>query len=226
MWTAEVEWRHAGSSHGRFCVVARDEDGGEGIAIARSSPLQWPPDTAGSVQALVEAAEALRRQLLAAGWNEAEPGSSWYSMRFTWDPARATAPRAPEAVGTTGDAARPAALASSRRGGRLPWPKETEGLWRCELKWDAGYLRGRFIVVVHAPHGTRRAEKIAESEVFWGLLAGDPDPEHPEQRSAANRLAGALDALGWNRLPGGRSWYPERFVWRGQESPPMHLSDG
>jgi hypothetical protein len=201
--------------------VARDEDDGEAVTLAQSSPLQWPPDTADSVQALVDAAEALQRQLVAAGWSQVESGSAWYSMRFTWQPAQPGA----RIGGGPGDAAPPAAISSGRPGGSLPWPKETLGLWRCELTWDPGYLRARFTVVVHAPEETRPAQRIGESEPFWGLLPWDPDPEHPEHRAAADRLAAALEAAGWKRLPGGRSWYPERFVWRGQDPPPMRLTD-
>ena len=87
-WTAEIEWRDSGDES-RFCVVAR---GAGTVMLAQSEPQEWPPTGPTAVNAMKEAAERLAAMLADAGWNELEPGESWYSKRFAWEPVAAEAP--------------------------------------------------------------------------------------------------------------------------------------
>lgn len=210
-WTAGVEWRRVGPHRGEFRVVARDLDDREGITIAKSRPLRWPPTDHASVRALVEAAGALQRALLDVGWSLVGQGDAWYAMRFAWSPVAAT-----QGAGTP---PRPASRTQQRRA----WPEGTERLWRCELAWHPGYIASRFIAVVHAPDEAGRGREIARSEAVRGLPTAEPDPDSDQQRAAVSRLAAALEAMGWERVARGRSWYPERFVWRREEEPPLRV---
>jgi hypothetical protein len=74
-WTAEVQWHDS-----RFRVVA------EGLILAESRPLEWPPSTPAAVQELADTAEALETTMIAAGWSPAAPGEAWYAKRFAWEP--------------------------------------------------------------------------------------------------------------------------------------------
>jgi hypothetical protein len=84
-WTAEIEWRHD-EGESRFCVIARGPDT---VTLAESPPLEWPPSGPAAVQAMTDAVEKLSATLAAAGWKALPPGHSWYSKRFTWEPAGA-----------------------------------------------------------------------------------------------------------------------------------------
>ncbi len=90
-WTAEIEWRDSGNES-RFCVVAR---GPGTVMLAQSEPQEWPPTGRTAVNAMKEAAERLATMLADAGWKELEPGESWYSKRFEWEPVAAESPVQP-----------------------------------------------------------------------------------------------------------------------------------
>jgi hypothetical protein len=226
-WTAEVEWDDA-----RFAVVARTEDGGSGVRLATSAPLQWPPADAKAVRDLTRAAERLEASLLAAGWTALAPGAAWYAKRFAWRgaPGRSgpapAAPAAPsrepvlervaplprtDAVPTSGRFARPA-----------DWPDGSETLWRCEIKWHAGYANSRFDAVAHAPK-RRRGTSLGHSEVFKWLLKGDPDVENTAHVGQVRRLADRLVDAGWEPAGRGRHWYELRFLWRRENATPERL---
>jgi hypothetical protein len=84
-WTAEIEWRHT-KTESRFCVIARATQGVGETAVAQSSPLEWPPTCARSVQAMTDAVATLEASLEAAGWKPLAPGRAWYAKRFAWEP--------------------------------------------------------------------------------------------------------------------------------------------
>jgi hypothetical protein len=212
-----VEWRRVGANRGRFRVVARARPGHKGITIAQSRPLKWPPTEDASVQALVEAAGALEQALVDAGWSLIGRGESWFATRFAWSPVAATQ----EQTRSSPTEAPPPPMRRSRQ--RPAWPEGTERLWRCELAWHPGYIASRFIAVVHAPNESGHGTEIARSEPLRGRPTAEPDPESNQQRAAVSRLAAALEAMGWERVARGRSWYPERFVWRRKEAPPLRV---
>ena len=93
-WTAEIEWRDSGDES-RFCVVAR---GPGTVMLAQSDPQEWPPTGPTAVNAMKEAAARLAAMLADAGWKELEPGASWYSKRFEWEPVAAESPVKPVAA--------------------------------------------------------------------------------------------------------------------------------
>jgi hypothetical protein len=84
-WTAEIEWRHT-KTESRFCVIARATQGVGETAVAQSSPLEWPPTCAQSVEAMTDAVATLEASLEAAGWKPLPPGRAWYAKRFAWEP--------------------------------------------------------------------------------------------------------------------------------------------
>jgi hypothetical protein len=84
-WTAEIEWRHT-KTESRFCVIARATQGVGETAVAQSSPLEWPPTCAPSVEAMTDAVATLEASLEAAGWKPLPPGRAWYAKRFAWEP--------------------------------------------------------------------------------------------------------------------------------------------
>jgi hypothetical protein len=218
-WTAEIEWRQS-DARSRFCVVARDESAGEGTILARSEPLHWPPEDPGAVQALVHAADALTDALVSTGWKALAPGSSWYGRRFEWEPVTTPSEWAPPvAPRSTRPARSPAPGARFRK---TPWPRGSEALWRCEIKWSPGYARSRFEAVAHDPE-RRNDRVVGASTSFKWMLMADPDPGGKPFRNEVRTLAAALEAAGWERLGAGASWYAERFVWRRDEPPPEHV---
>ena len=85
-WAAEIGWRLV-DGESQFSIAARPVDGGaEPITLGESSPLEWPPRGARSVQALADAVKALESTLVAAGWTPLPRGSAWYAKRFAWQP--------------------------------------------------------------------------------------------------------------------------------------------
>ena len=95
-WTATIEWRETeAASH--FNVVARAARGTTETVLAKSGPVEWPPTTPASVQALGAAASRLERSLAAAGWKALPPGREWYSKRFSWEPVAGEPTGSPDA---------------------------------------------------------------------------------------------------------------------------------
>ena len=93
-WTATIEWRQTeAASH--FSVVARAARGATETVLADSGPVEWPPMSPASVQALGAAAAKLETSLVAAGWKALPPGREWYAKRFSWEPSGSPAARQP-----------------------------------------------------------------------------------------------------------------------------------
>jgi len=214
-WTAEVQW-----SDTHFVVVARAGKRDQGDFLATSRPLQWPPSGPKAVRDMSQAVERLEASMLAAGWTPLPPGSAWYSKRFAW---AATAPRdkqpppAPAAVPRTEIAA-----PSGRFKRQTEWPAGSEELWRCEIKWHAGYVNSDFRAVAHAPK-RRRGVTLGHSETFKWLLMDYPDANDTRFVGQVPGLADRLTAAGWEPAGQGRSWYELRFVWRREGAPPGQL---
>jgi hypothetical protein len=219
-WSAELAWRETDAG-ARFAVVASMNGPESAITLAQTGPLDWPPSGPDDVQALSDAAVALERSLLRAGWAPAEPGDAWYAKRFAWPasrpatPARVPAPAAPPAPAPHPAAAPQPARAPQPRD--TPWPAETADRWRCEITWKPGYVNSRFRAVAYGPH-RRRGRTLAASAAFRWLFMDDPDPQ--EQGEAARRLVATLESAGWERVQGRPEWYGERFVWPHDDPPP------
>jgi hypothetical protein len=143
-WTAEIQWREFADEY-RFCVIARGREAGGETVIARSEPLDWPPDDADAVQALVGAADALTEALVTAGWRPLAPGTAWFEKRFEWLPAPAPSGWAPPRAPQVAPGAPPP---SGRFRPAAAPPEDAERLWRSEMRWSAGYIRSRFEVVM------------------------------------------------------------------------------
>jgi hypothetical protein len=95
-------------------------------------------------------------------------------------------------------------------------------LWRCEIKWDAGYINSRFKALAFSP-GNERGSTISESATFKWMIMEPPNRNERATRVEVQRLASALVAAGWQRLGHGRAWYSERFVWPHDDPPPDRI---
>jgi hypothetical protein len=228
-WMAEIEWG-ADEDQVRFQVIAGDGEGTT-ATIAESGPLEWPPSGPESVQAMSRAADELEAAMLAAGWKPLPAGEAWYAKRFAWPQVAAPQPAAPAPEPMKAPAPPPPApppddavfeQGQRVRFTRMPWPKGTEELWRCELRWRAGYLHSHFEAVALEP-GRRRGHPIGRSATFKWLLMGDPTPQ--EFQSPVDELSDALASAGWERIADGADWYSHRYVWRG-DAPPGRLDAG
>jgi hypothetical protein len=87
---------------------------------------------------------------------------------------------------------------------RAAWPENTERLWRCEVELDGGAGDARFRAVVRRP-GSGHGRTIGASTEVRGLAA-------------------ALLDTGWEAAGTGANWYSERFVWRGEGTPPDRVA--
>ena len=214
-WTAEVQW-----SDTHFAVVARAGKRGEDVSLASSRPLQWPPSGPEAVRDLSRAVERLEAAMLAAGWTPLPLGAAWYSKRFAW---AATAPRDKQQSPAPWRAcpAQPAPP-SGRFKRKSEWPAGSEQLWRCEIKWHAGYANSDFRAVAHGPK-RHRGVTLGHSETFRWLLMGDPAASDARFVGQVRRLADRLTAAGWEPAGRGPSWYELRFVWRREGAPPQQL---
>ena len=96
-WTATIEW-HQTDTAARFSVVARAGRGAPATVLADSGPVQWPPMTPTSVQALGATAAKLEASLVDAGWKALTPGHEWYAKRFAWEPVAEEPSRSPAAT--------------------------------------------------------------------------------------------------------------------------------
>lgn len=137
--------------------------------------------------------------------------------------------RPPEAVrrptparGTGSAGAATASRPAAKR--TAAWPPDAEDLWRCEIRFDAGYTASRFSATVHPPVGSdARSRVVARSESLRWLFMNPPDAKVPEHRNAAVALARALRDAGWEVVGRGGGWYAEHYVWRGEGDPPEHV---
>jgi hypothetical protein len=224
-WTAEIEW-HQSAAEGVFQAVARPTDGPGEATLAESARLEWPPKGPASVEGLRQATEQLGASLLAAGWEPLPRGGRWYAKRFAWEarqPAEALASAEPL---PPADPAEPPVARQPQQSGRFArspaWPADTLDLWRCEIRWDAGYVKSSFKTMAYPP-GKKRGRTIGESATFKWMLMNAPDPRERATRAEVRRLASALAAAGWQRVGHGPDWYSGRYVWRREEPPPDHL---
>jgi hypothetical protein len=217
-WTAEVEWHQEGG-RARFTVVARSGDDDAGMLVASSAPLTWPPPDGRAVQRLSEAADRLEAALIGAGWTPLPPGSAWYAKRFAWSPAAQPVTALPQATPEPGGR-RFERQVEAEPQIEVEWPPED--LWRCEIRWHAGYVNSRFEALAHAP-GRRRGVTVCSTPVFRWLLMADPDSTSPEHLEQFHRVADRLADAGWERAGAGKHWWELRFVWRREGAPPEHL---
>jgi hypothetical protein len=90
--TCEIRWRGGiVGPHFRAVMTVPGEPGSR--LIARSPMIDWPPILPPAPEPqMVEAARALARALVAAGWRPEGRGDEWYSQRFAWSGARAPQP--------------------------------------------------------------------------------------------------------------------------------------
>jgi hypothetical protein len=201
-WTAEVRW-----SDTCFAVIARAGQRGKDVTLATSRPLQWPPSGPKAVRDMSRAVERLEASMLEAGWTPSSPGDAWYAKRFAWV---ATVPR-PETAPPAGRFKR-----------QTEWPADSEQLWRCEIKWRAGYANSDFRAVAHGPN-RHRGVTLGHSETFRWLLKDDPAGSDRRYVEQVRGLADRLTAAGWEPVGRGPSWYELRFVWRREGTPPEQL---
>jgi hypothetical protein len=215
-WTAEIEWRQS-DAEGVFRVVARPTQGHGEATIAESARLEWPPKGRASVEGLRQAAEQLETSLLAAGWEPLPSGDRWYAKRFAWEARQpAEAPASAEPLAPAGPGEPPEARQPQRSGRfeRSPeWPANSLDRWRCEIRWDAGYVNSSFKALAYPP-GESRGRTIGESATFKWRIMDPPDPREDATLAEVQRLASALAAAGWQRVGRGLNWYSERYVWR------------
>ena len=225
-WTAEIEWRH-GTDGSCFCLTATRAGSSEQIAVGESGPLTWPPTGPDAVQELRRAVERLESAAVAAGWEPAQTGDSWYSKRFRWQsaaPVKAAPPSPAPAPPAESPTPKSAQLWTGRFKRPSGWPEGTENLYRCEVMWEAGYVKSHFHfrAMVFRP-GRRRGVAACSSKPFKWPVADQPDPESVELRAAAERLADAMTAAGWEPAGKGTQWYSQRFVWRREGPPPERV---
>jgi hypothetical protein len=212
-WIAEIAWDTEGEVC-RFSVLARSEADAEDSVVAVSEALEWPPSGPAEVEALNAAVEALAAELAAAGWIARPPGEAWYARRFEWAPAaREAVPAAVEAPATV-EAPAPTLFARSP-----DWPAGSKKLWRCEIRWTAGWVDSRFEVVVRRPGGLR-SRPIGVSAPLQPVLKGPPDAGSAEAETALRALVSALETAGWRPAGRGAAWYAHRFTWSGAGKPP------
>ncbi|MEP6689182.1 MAG: hypothetical protein ABJC36_12610, partial [Gemmatimonadales bacterium] len=140
---------------------------------------------------------------------------AWYATRFGWEPLAPAPQPAPHAPAPQP----PAELFAPAP----PWPDDSKQLWRCEIKWDAGWIDSRFQAVGYRP-GARRGRAIGASAPIKGLLMGQPQADRPEHRGAFHDLAWALETAGWEPAGRGSDWYSERFWWRREDDPRGRLA--
>jgi hypothetical protein len=199
-WIAEIEWRAYGDI-ARFAVVARDRPSSDGVVLASSAPLDWPPSAPEAVRAMSLAAGRLAARFIAAGWSPVPAGEAWYAKRFSWEPATARTDR------------------FRRAGVRAV---ETDQVWRCEIEWAAGFESPRFQAVMHAP-GDPQGRLIGASRAFGAAEVDGSQPGATTHRPEFQQLVSALEAAGWRRVGRGSAWYSERFTWPGEGLPPDQL---
>ena len=82
-WTAEIQWR-GGDGLPRFCLVAWPPGGEEAVCLLESQGLEWPPRSEAATETLAGAVADLERSAVAAGWEMAGRGASWFATRFVW----------------------------------------------------------------------------------------------------------------------------------------------
>jgi hypothetical protein len=132
-----------------------------------------------------------------------------------------TAPEALTAPGQPAAASVPPVEVSApaRRFARpVPWPEEAEQLWTCEIAWKAGYRKSTFRAMA-GPPGPGRRRPLGESPAVRWALMGEPEPPTPDLAIRVRALVEALEAAGWEHIGRGKTWYAQRFIWRGSGEP-------
>jgi hypothetical protein len=210
-WTAELEW-HGETEGPRFCVTARSAESGQEALIALSEPIEWPPADAAAVQRLRRSVARIEAAVRSAGWTPLPSGEAWYSKRFAWAPVAPPAPAREPAPAPPRGLLDPPPL----------WPEGAEELWRCEIRWHAGYIKSRFDVVARRP-GHKGTTTLGRSETFKWMIMADPEPPTPELLAAVETLDEQVAAAGWEPAGLGREWWERRYVWRGEDPPPLDL---
>ena len=93
---------------------------------------------------------------------------------------------------------------------RADWPAGSEALWRCEIKWHAGYVNSYFEASAHSP-GRRRGITLAQSDLHKWLMKDDPERGNALYTGQVRRLADQLVEAGGAPAGQGR-WYQLRFA--------------
>jgi hypothetical protein len=231
-WTAEIEWR-GGTDEARFCAVARRAGVHGATVVADSAQVAWPPAGPTEVQALTDAHRELTAALATAGWKALPPGTAWYAKRFAWEPvasvslAQVPAPADPSQAAAAAPWKPPEPPLERPGEAALfapapAWPDDSKEHWRCEIRWDAGWIDSHFQAVAYRPR-RRRGHAIGASAPVRSRLMAQPEPERPEHREAVHELASALERVGWERVGKGADWYSERFSWRREDAPAARL---
>jgi hypothetical protein len=144
---------------------------------------------------------------------------------WSWDDTK-SADTATDSPGAYDVAGAPAVASDERDRGlfaRAPaWPQDSTTQWRCEIKWDPGWIDSRFRAVAYSPD-SRRTDVIADSAVFKWLLMSQPDSGTSAHKQAVDGLADALELAGWEPAGRGAAWYARRFRWLHDEIPPERL---
>jgi hypothetical protein len=101
LWTCEIAWK-AGYLKSTFRAMAGAPGGGRRKSIAESPSLRWTlmTDPEPPTSEMIASVKVLVSALLAAGWERAGAGTSWYEQRFVWrgdgEPRAVTIPDAVE----------------------------------------------------------------------------------------------------------------------------------
>ena len=110
------------------------------------------------------------------------------------------------------------AVPAARFARARPWPEEAEKLWTCEIAWKGGYLKSTFRAMA-GPPGAARRKSIGDSPSLRWTLMTEPEPPTPEMVASVRVLVSALIDAGWERIGPSKSWYAQRFLWRGSGEP-------
>ena len=208
-WTAEVQWTDT-----CFAVIARAGQRGKEVSLATSRPLQWPPADQKAVSGDEPGGGAPRGVDARGGLDAATARRRLVLQALHLGGDRAATSR------RTGSPTETAASGRFKR--QTEWPAGSEQLWRCEIKWHAGYANSDFRAVAHGPK-RHRGVTLGHSETFKWLLMDDPEASDARFVEQVRGLADRLTAAGWEPVGRGPNWYELRFVWRQEGAPPEQL---
>ena len=85
LWTCEIAWK-AGYLKSAFRAMAGAPGGGRRKSIGESPSLRWTlmTDPEPPTPEMIATVKVLVSALVAAGWERAGVGTSWYAQRFVW----------------------------------------------------------------------------------------------------------------------------------------------